>query len=104
MQQKLYSKLLFLTKYNINLLPSSVSNSRKNKMKDTINFCNALSQLCCELFLQVLHSICGFHRCFQRGNDTNDNLGFELELSSSRNDSSGPESDSNINQPRPVHE
>jgi hypothetical protein len=103
-QQKVYSELVLLMKYDINLIQSSTSNSRKNKMTDMMDLCNALSQLCCELCLQFLHSIGGFRRYFRRGSDTNDNLDFELELSSSRNDRSGLELDLSISHPRPVHE
>lgn len=101
-QQIVYSELLFLMKYDINPIQSSASNSRK-KMKDTINLCNALSQLCCELCLQFLHSIGSFRRYFRRGDDTNDNPDFGLELSS-RNDRLGLELDLSISPPRPVHE
>lgn len=76
----------------------------RTKMKDTINFCNAISQLCCELCLHFLHSIGDFHTYFLNGNGTNDNLDFELELSSSSNNCSVLELDLTINQPRLVHE
>jgi hypothetical protein len=72
-------------------------------MKNTINLCNALSQLCCELCLQFLHSIGGVCRYFRRGDDTNDNPDFELELSSSRNDRSELELDLSISHLPPVH-
>lgn len=73
-------------------------------MKDTINFCNALGQLCCELCLHFLYSIGDFCRYFGRSSDSNNNPDFELEPSSTRNDRSALELDLNTTQPRLVRE